>query len=130
MGVLCGIMGLGLGGLVSSAYRVAVEDGPAWRETAEKQRERRLHVTPKRGTSFDRNGTALAMSIDVPSVSADVVEMLRGVEYSAAQEVTLRDAATRISQALSLDANEVYAKLLPRRRFVWLKRRITGDETA
>src|ERR1700677_107373 len=80
MGVLSGVMGLGLGGFVSSAYRVQVEDGAAGRETAEKQRQRRLHVEPKRGTIFDRNGTALAVSVEVPSISADVVEMLRGVD--------------------------------------------------
>ena len=33
MGVLCGVMGVALGGFVSSAYRVQVEDGAAWRET-------------------------------------------------------------------------------------------------
>jgi cell division protein FtsI (penicillin-binding protein 3) len=130
MGVLCGLMGLGLGGFVSSAYRVQVEDGPTWRETAEKQRQRRLHVEPKRGTIFDRNGTALAVSIEVPSVSADVVEMLRGVEGAPAQDATLRDAAARLAQALSLDANELYGRLVQRHRFVWLKRRVTGDETA
>jgi len=130
MGILCGLMGLGLGGFVSSAYRVQVEDGPTWRETAEKQRQRRLHVEPKRGTIFDRNGTALAVSIEVPSISVDVVEMLRGVDGTANQEATLRDAASRLGQALTLDANELYARLAQRRRFLWLKRRVTGDETA
>jgi len=127
MGILCGLMGLGLGGFVSSAYRVQVEDGPTWRETAEKQRQRRLHVEPKRGTIFDRNGTALAVSIEVPSISVDVVEMLRGVDGTANQEATLRDAASRLGQALTLDANELYARLAQRRRFLWLKRRVTGD---
>jgi hypothetical protein len=28
MGVLCGLMGLALGGIVSSAWRVQIEDGP------------------------------------------------------------------------------------------------------
>ena len=73
MGVLCGVMGIALGGIVSSAWRVQVEDGPEWREMAEKQRQRRLHVEPKRGTIYDRNGTPLAVSVEVPSVSADVV---------------------------------------------------------
>src|SRR6516162_7031447 len=128
MGVLCGVMGLALGGIVSSAWRVQVEDAPEWREMAEKQRQRRLHIEPKRGTIYDRNGTPLAVSIEVPSVSADAVEMLRGVDGAAAQEATLRDAAARIGRALAMDAGEVYAKLQPRHRFVWIKRRITGDE--
>ena len=95
---------------------------------AEKQRQRRLHIEPKRGTIYDRNGAPLAVSIEVPSVSVDAVELLRGVEGEAAQEATLRDAAARIGKALSLDAADVYGKLASRRRFVWLKRRISGDE--
>src|ERR671928_815631 len=91
MGLLCGAMALGLGGFVSSAYRVQVEDGATWKETAENQRQRRLHVEPKRGAIYDRNGAALAASVEVPSISADVVEMLRGVEGAPAQELALHD---------------------------------------
>jgi cell division protein FtsI (penicillin-binding protein 3) len=130
MGVLCGVMGLALGGIVSSAWRVQIEDGPEWREMAEKQRQRRLHLEPKRGTIYDRNGTPLAVSVDVPSVSVDVAELLRGVEGKAAQEAALRDAAARLGNALAIPADEVYSKLEPRHRFVWIKRRITGDEAA
>ncbi len=130
MGILCGAMGIALGGFVSSAYRVQVEDGAEWRETAERQRQRRLHVEPKRGTVFDRNGTALAVSIEVPSVSADVVEMLHAAETPDAQAAVIRDASLRIAAALSLPQDEVYEKLQNKRRFVWLKRRISGDETA
>jgi cell division protein FtsI (penicillin-binding protein 3) len=128
MGVLCGVMGVALGGIVSSAWRVQVEDGPEWRDMAEKQRQRRLHVDPKRGTIYDRNGAALAVSIEVPSVSADIVEMLRAVDGKPAQEAVLRDASLRIAQVLQMDAGEVYAKLEPRHRFVWIKRRVTGEE--
>jgi cell division protein FtsI (penicillin-binding protein 3) len=130
MGILCGVMGLALGGIVSSAWRVQVEDAPEWREMAEKQRQRRLHIEPKRGTIYDRNGTPLAVSVEVPSVSVDVVEMLRGVDGKPAQEALLRDAAARLAQALTMDAAEVYGKLAPRHRFVWIKRRITGDEAS
>ncbi len=129
MGILCGVMALALGGVVSSAWRVQVEDGPEWRDMAERQRLRRLHIEPKRGTVYDRNGAALAVSIEVPSVSADVVEMLRGVDGAPAQEASLRDAAARIGHALSLEPDDVYAKLATRHRFVWVKRRITGDES-
>lgn len=129
MGVLCGIMGLSLGVIVSGAYRVQVEDGAAWRELAEKQRQRRLHVEPKRGSVFDRNGQPLAVSIEVPSIVADVAEMLHGVEGDSAQTVALKDASVRLGAALSMDSNELYQKLATRRRFIWLKRRATNDET-
>jgi cell division protein FtsI (penicillin-binding protein 3) len=121
-------MAVGLGGFVSSAYRVQVEDAAPWKETAEKQRQRRLHVEPKRGTIYDRNGTALAVSVEVPSISADVGEMLRGVEDPALQAAALKDAAARLGQGLQLDANELYERLATKRRFVWIKRRVSSDE--
>ena len=130
MGILCGLMGLGLGALVATSYRVQVEDGASWREAAERQRQRRLHIEPKRGTIADRNGTTLAVSVEVPSASVDVVELLRGVDKPDAQESLLRDASSRLASALSLKPEDVYAKLSARRRFAWLKRRITSDETA
>ena len=128
MGILCGVMALGLGGFVTSAYRVQVEDNTEWRTTAENQRQRRLHIEPKRGTIYDRNGTQLAVSVEVPSVSVDAVEMLRGTEKKEAQDALLKDAAVRVAAALHLDANEVHGKLVQKRRFLWLKRRISGDE--
>ncbi|MBK6695171.1 MAG: PASTA domain-containing protein [Myxococcales bacterium] len=130
MGALLGLMGLGLGALVATAFRVQVEDGSAWREVAERQRQRRLHIEPKRGTLLDRNGTTLAVSVEVPSASIDVVELLRGVEKPEAQDELLRDASQRLSQILSLPIDDVRTKLNAKRRFAWLKRRITGEETA
>lgn len=128
MGLLCGTMALGLGGFVSSAFRVQVEDGATWKETAENQRQRRLHVEPKRGAIYDRNGAALAASVEVPSISGDVVEMLRGVEGAPAQAVVLQDLSVRIAAALGLDPNDVHGKIASKRRFVWLKRRVTAEE--
>lgn len=128
MGVLCGLMGLALGGIVSSAWRVQVEDGPEWREMAEKQRQRRLHVEPKRGNIYDRNGTSLAVSIEVPSISADVAEMLRGIDAAKDQDSKLREVAARLARALAMDGSELYARLAQRRRFIWVKRRVTSEE--
>lgn len=128
MGLLCGAMALGLGGFVSSAFRVQVEDGATWKESAESQRQRRLQVEPKRGAIYDRNGAALAASVEVPSVSAAAVEMLRGVEGASAQDVVLQDISVRVGAALGLDPGDVHAKLTTKRRFVWLKRRVTAEE--
>lgn len=128
MGLLCGTMALGLGGFVSSAYRVQVDDGATWKEAAENQRQRRLHIEPKRGAIYDRNGQALAASVEVPSISADVVEMLKGLETQQAQEAAIAEYASRIAAVLSLDPADVSAKLTTRRRFVWLKRRVTAEE--
>lgn len=128
MALLCGTMAVGLGGFVSSAFRVQVEDGPTWRETAENQRQRRLHIEPKRGAIYDRTGAALAASVEVPSVSADVVEMLRAFEQPGQREIAENDFAKRLAQALSIDVADMKAKIASKRRFVWLKRRVTAEE--
>ncbi|RYE91420.1 MAG: PASTA domain-containing protein, partial [Myxococcales bacterium] len=127
MGIVCGLMGLGCGLLVSSAYKLQVDDGGAWREMAEAQRQRRLHVVPKRGTVHDRNGVPMAVSIEVPSVSADAYELLRGTEAKQIPEVSKRIGA-QLAKALGLDPTEVATKIATRRRFVWLKRRVSADE--
>ena len=129
MGILCGLLGIGLGAVVSAAFGIQVESGDEWRELAEKQRQRRLHVAPKRGTVYDRNGTPLAVSVEVPSVSVDAVEMLRGVDDRRLPAV-LDEASQRIGQALNTDPAQVRDKLARRRRFTWLKRRVTAAEVS
>ncbi len=127
MALLCGVLALGLGVVVASGFRLMVVDGDYWRELAESQRQRRLRVTPKRGTVYDRNGSALAVSVDVPSVSVDAYELLRGVSPQQ-QPAAARAAAVRIAGALDLDVADVERTLLRKRRFAWLKRRISREE--
>jgi cell division protein FtsI (penicillin-binding protein 3) len=127
MGILSGLLALGLGLVVSAGYTLMVEDGAAWRELAESQRQRRLHISPKRGAVYDRNGSALAVSVEVPSVSLDSVELLRGVPPGQVP-VVAREAANRIAGVLALDAAQVERRILQKRRFAWLKRQITAEE--
>jgi len=127
MGILCGMLALGLGLVVSAGYDLMIGDGAAWRELAEGQRQRRLHVAPKRGGVYDRNGSALAVSVEVPSVSLDAVELLRGVP-SQQVPVIARDAANRIAAVLGIDAAQVERRILAKKRFAWLKRQISADE--
>lgn len=127
MGILCGFMGVGCGLLVAGAYRVQVEDGAEWRGLAEQQRQRRLHVAPKRGTIYDRNQIPMAVSVEVPSVSADALEMLRGVEAKNVPAVA-QDLAIRLGRALHVDPAELLPRIASKRRFIWLKRRVSGEE--
>lgn len=127
IGILVGLLSIGLGVVLTGAYNIEVADGTAWRALAEKQRMRRLHVTPKRGTIYDRTGTPLAISVEVPSVSVDAVEMLRGIEEKYVP-MRIMQYAERVAAALHLDPDDVAQKLGRRRRFAWLKRRVTEGE--
>ncbi len=127
MGIICGLLALGMGLVVSAGFDLMIVNGASWRELAERQRERRLNLQPKRGTLYDRNGTALAVSVEVPSVSLDALELLRDVAPEELAQVA-RDAATRIAAALDLDPVMLEKRILAKRRFAWLKRRVSAEE--
>ncbi len=127
MGVLCGLLGLGLFSVISSAFNIQVKHGAEWRQIAERQRQRRLKVQPTRGSILDRNGEAIAVSVDVPSVAVNAHEMVRGVPEPKASMMLDANAA-KLSSALGLPFAEVQTKLKSKRRFAWLKRRISQEE--
>lgn len=127
MAILCGVLGTGLGLVVSASWDLMIENGPHWRELAERQRERRLRVKPKRGVISDRNGGALAVSVEVPTISLDALDLLRAVPPSEVPGVA-RDAALRISQALGLEAAVVERKILSKRRWTLLRRAVSAEQ--
>ncbi len=127
MGLLCGVLALGLGLVVSAGWDIMVVDGKNWRDLAEDQRQRRLRVRPKRGMIYDRNGSALSVSVEVPTISLDAKELLRGVAPSDVPRVA-RSAASRIAAALDLDAALVERKILAKRRWTWLRRHVGASE--
>jgi len=127
MGLFCGILSLAMGLVVSSGYDIMVRDGESWLELAEQQRKRRLSVRPKRGMIYDRNGSALAASIEVPTISLDAKELMRGVESGDVPRVA-RETALRIASALDLDPVKVERKILARRRWSWLRRHASPEQ--
>jgi cell division protein FtsI (penicillin-binding protein 3) len=117
-----------LGGVViSSGFGIMVQDGPAWSQQAERQRDRQLRLAAKRGSVYDRHGAALAVSVEVPSVSLDATELLRQVPPHRVAEVA-RGSADRIAEALGLEPATVESKILRRRPFAWLKHRIDARQ--
>jgi cell division protein FtsI (penicillin-binding protein 3) len=81
------------------------------------QVEEKLTVYGKRGTIYDAQHQAMAVSIETPSVAA----------YPAVME-NKATAATRLAKALGLRTRTVKHKLTSGRRFVWLKRQATPKE--
>ena len=84
---------------------------------AVEQVEEKVTLFGKRGTIFDAQHQAMAVSIETPSVAAN----------PGAMENKARDAA-RIAKALGLKRKDVQQKLTSKRHFVWLKRQASPKE--
>jgi len=84
---------------------------------AQRQQQRTLDVTPKRGVLYDRNRHELAVSVSVDSV------------FAIPNEVTDPErTARRLSPVLSVDPTTLEDRLRSSRSFVWLKRKLTAAE--
>ncbi|MFQ5848198.1 MAG: peptidoglycan D,D-transpeptidase FtsI family protein [Candidatus Methylomirabilales bacterium] len=77
------------------------------------QYERRIPVTARRGTVYDRSGRALAVSLDAKSVF---------VHPGLVRDP--RTTASRLAKVLKLPARQIRAKLREDRPFVWIRRKV------
>lgn len=99
--------------VVARLGQLQLAEGSHYRARAQRQQERRIEVSPLRGSIFDRAGRPLAVSVDVSSV------------YAIPDDV--KDAAqTARVLARHLDVAEpvILARLTQKRGFVWIARKI------
>ena len=127
-GLFAGVLGLLAANVVARAYDLQVRQGEAWRETAEKQRQRKLHVEPRRGRIVDRQGRPLALTIDVPSVSLDLHDLVAGAVTPEAQAARVHDAAIRLAGVLAMEPADLERRMSQKGRFLWVKHRVSGEE--
>lgn len=85
------------------------------------QYEQKLSLHGKRGTIYDRNHQAMAVSIETTSVAANPA-LFNGLDK--------HKAAIDIAKALHLKTSDIKARLNAKRSFVWLKRQATPKEVA
>jgi cell division protein FtsI (penicillin-binding protein 3) len=93
-----------------------------YRQMARARQELEIEIPAPRGTIFDRTGQPLAMSVPTESV---YVNPLKVPDLGLASDI--------LSQVLHLDRAELYGKMKSaadnRRGFIWIKRRISPDES-
>ncbi|HEY7370347.1 MAG TPA: penicillin-binding protein [Thermoanaerobaculia bacterium] len=104
--------------VVLRLVQLQLADGSRYRKRAEKQQSRRVEVSARRGSVFDRQGRELAVSVEVSSV------------YAIPDDVKDRRGASRLlSRVLGEDARAIEARINPARPFAWVARKI-DPETA
>lgn len=121
--VLCVLFLSGAGGLVHRAFDLQVVRADELRAEAEAAQLRDVHLSPKRGTIYDRNGEELAISVDVESIYANPRHMRR-------EGVNVEEAAARLAPVLDLPVDRVLSRLSQDRYFVWLERQVSPEEAA
>ena len=100
------------------AFQLQVLKGDEWQKRAERQYQRMVKLTPQRGPIVDRNGEALALSVEVDSV------------YINPKEVDNKKlTAEQLASRLGMPKREMAAKLKSSRQFVWVKRQISPQES-
>ncbi|WP_432822421.1 penicillin-binding protein [Trichloromonas sp.] len=103
--------------IVVRAFQLQVLGQEEWRKRADRQHQKVISLTPKRGTIYDQSGEELALSVEVDSI------------YVEPQKVTDPDrVANVLASALSLSKSSIQAKIKSNKNFLWLKRQITERE--
>lgn len=83
---------------------------------AERQHQRVVQLTPSRGAIYDRNGSPLAVSLEMDSCYAET----RHLEC-------LTEAAAKLAPLLGVTKGQLEAKLKASKNFVWLARRLPPE---
>lgn len=110
LGVLLALWGAAV---VGRLLQVQVAQGSKYRARAQRQQERRVEVSPRRGSILDRNGRELAVSVECSSIYALPDEVERPAAVARALAGLLEDTPAGLEARLSRDVG-----------FVWLKRKV------
>jgi cell division protein FtsI/penicillin-binding protein 2 len=107
--------------LFARLFQLQVVEHHEYVRLAQQQQERNVELRAPRGNIFDRNGSALAMSVPVESVC---INPLRVPDPAIAADI--------LAQVLHLDPSDLLEKINTavsnRRGFLWIKRRISHEE--
>ncbi len=87
-----------------------------WVQRAQRQQQRTIEVSPRRGIIYDRNGHELAMSVMVDSIFA--------VPSEVPDKAT---AAQLLANVTGGDAREIFQRLTTSKNFCWIERKVDAE---
>jgi cell division protein FtsI (penicillin-binding protein 3) len=100
-------------------YLLHVVYSADYKQRAERQQQRTLEVSPRRGIIYDRNGNELAVSIKVDSV------------FAVPDEIEDPNKTAKTLSALTgISKDDLIEKLHSPRSFVWIKRKLGAAQAA
>src|SRR5512143_506904 len=105
--------------VVARLAELQLAQGSRYRARAQRQQERRIEVSPLRGSIFDREGRPLAVSVEVSSVYAIPDDVKDPAETARA-----------LARHLDVPEAALLTRLTQKRGFVWLARKIDRNAAA
>jgi cell division protein FtsI (penicillin-binding protein 3) len=117
--VLIGIMVLWAGAIGTRLYFLHVVYSADYRQRAERQQQRSLEVSPRRGAIYDRNMNELAISIKADSIFA-IPDEIQDVQTTA----------KTLAPMIGISKSDLVEKLDTTRTFVWVKRKLDAAQAA
>src|SRR5262245_14829676 len=117
--ILIGIMVLWATVIGGRLYFLHVVHSADYKQRAQRQQQRTLDLSPRRGVIYDRNGNELAVSVKVDSVFA-VPDEINNVDRTA----------KLLSTMVGASKNDLVERLNSQRSFVWVKRKLNAAQTA
>ena len=100
------------------AYQLQVLQSEELSNQCKKQHNRIIPERAKRGTIYDRNKEEMALSIDVESIYAEPLKVTNKRRY-----------VRELSRILKVSRRELTQKLNKKRSFIWIKRRVSPDQS-
>src|SRR4029453_11863505 len=105
--------------VIGRAVELHLADNTKLSKLAESQYHRKITVAPRRGNILDTHGEELAIDLKVDSLYANP----RLISDPAA-------LAQKLSPLLDLEASRIQKSLTKDKKFVWIKRRLSPEESA
>ncbi|MEA5115316.1 MAG: penicillin-binding protein [Geobacteraceae bacterium] len=101
------------------AFYLQIIKQDEWVKLADRQHQKIVPLTPARGTIYDRNGSALAVSIEVDSCFGEpaVIDDAEGT-------------ASKLAPLLGMQREILAKKLAGKKSFVWLQRQVSPEVAA
>lgn len=109
---------LGAAKVMHRAYQIQLQSP----ENYERHYREEIEVETRRGNIYDRRGAELAVSVELDSFFADPVAL-------RANQIDPVALAKTLSTVLNVDREQLASRLGGKRRFVWLKRRVSPSES-
>jgi cell division protein FtsI (penicillin-binding protein 3) len=111
-----GVLLLWCGAIGFRLVQLQIFNYGSWLQRGQRQQQRTIEVSPRRGIIYDRNGQELAMSVTVESIFAVPSEI-----------PDPQTTAGLLARVLGADPREILSRLQSSRTFTWVERKVDAE---